>query len=226
MDDHAEVRCWRCGRLLTTPLSTYVGMGPVCRGANGLVAERGWSALQALAWQYRPEQYATLIAELRDMVKWWQARTALLDPQMASGFEAALQIVGRLEAADLRNGVQVVGCVFALVALVRFQLEPALRTLCDAHAVEAVLVEGVRELAGLFPTVESLLCGVGALEDAMDVAEVRRRDRVVLADRRQVEPETGIECGAPFRSGPAPFRVLRVPRRVDPRHAPQHPARF
>ena len=85
------------------------------------------------------------------------------------------------------------GVLVEVVAQIRFTLEPTLKTLQDAGIVEHAWVEGVPELRRTLPNVESILCGLGAREDAVEFAAVRARDRATLMSNASVQPAEGLE---------------------------------
>ena len=193
MIDHAD-RCWRCGRQISEPLSVYVGMGPVCRAAYGIVESRGWRAVEQLSWWREDVSgFAALVRNLDRALMWWRGRILLLDQESLSHFDVAFTVVDRLMVTSPEDGKRVMGLVWRLVAEIRFTLEPTLRVLRDAGVTQALWVEGVRELAEVMPSIEGILCGLRAPEDAVDLATIRAQDRAKLQSGSAVEPIEGVE---------------------------------
>ncbi len=175
-------RCWRCGRNITDPLSVFVGMGPVCRKSTGIVEARGWQALENARWynEDKYDLYHRLVEEINQDLRWWRMRLALLVPDSGPLFEVALNAADGLRQTSPLSGPIVMGYLWRVVGQIRFVLEPTLKTLRDAGVVNSTWVEAVPGLSRIMRNVEGLLCGLGAREDAVELAEVRRQDRISL----------------------------------------------
>ncbi len=182
-------RCWRCGRHITDPLSVFVGMGPVCRKSTGIVEARGWQALENARWynEDKYDLYDRLVEEINQDLRWWRMRLALLVPDSEPLFEVALNAADGLRQTSPLSGPIVMGYLWRVVGQVRFVLEPTLKTLRDAGVVNSTWVEAVPGLSRIMRNVEGLLCGLGAREDAVELAEVRRQDRISLVPAEGVE---------------------------------------
>ncbi len=188
-------RCWRCGKRIYEPLSLFTGMGPVCRKSTGVVEARGWQALENATW-FKVDShdlYFRLVEEIGQDLRWWQMRLALLVPGSEPLFEVALNAAEGLRQTSPTSGPIVMGYLWRIVGQIRFVLEPMLKPMRDALVVTSVCVELVPGLSRLMRNVESILCGLGAPEDAVDLREVRRRDRVTLMTNRTVAPAEGVE---------------------------------
>ncbi len=188
-------RCWRCGRNITEPLSVFVGMGPVCRKSTGVVEARGWQALENARWynELRYDLYERVVQEIDQDLRWWRMRLALLVPDSEPLFEMALNAAAGLRQTSPMSGAIVMGYVWRIVGQIRFVLEPTLTTLRDAGVVNSTWVEAVPGLARIMRNVETILCGLGAQEDAVELAEVRRQDRIGLMTNPLVVPAEGVE---------------------------------
>jgi uncharacterized protein DUF6011 len=187
-------RCWRCGRTISEPLSVFVGMGPICREACGIVESRGWRALEKVGWwKEEPVGYEILVYRLQACLRWWRVRVTLVAAGSERLFDEADRIVDQLLITPPTEGLRVMGLLWKLVAQMRFILEPTLKTLQDAGVVPTRWVEGVPELALLVPSIEGLLCGLRATEDAVEFATVRAADRAKLQANVAVEPIEGLE---------------------------------
>jgi len=188
-------RCWRCGRQIFEPLSVFVGMGPVCRKNSGIVEARGWQALENVKWynESRYDLYDRMAEEIEQDLRWWRMRLTMLVPGSEALFDVALNAAEGLRQTSPANGTLVMGCLWRIVGQIRFVLEPTLKTLRDAGIVNSTYVEAVPGLSRIMRNVESVLCGLGAREDAVELAEVRRQDRVTLMTNAPVEPAEGVE---------------------------------
>jgi hypothetical protein len=170
-------------------------MGPICRKGSGIVEAHGWSALENVRWwrEDRYELYFRLVAEIAQELQWWRMRIGLLAPGAEDLFGPARDAVTGLQHTSPAHGVVVMGFLWRLVGQIRFVLEPTLKTMRDAGIGEASWVEGVPELRRTMQNVETILCGLGAREDAVELAVVRSRDRAALMANRAVAPAEGVE---------------------------------
>ena len=196
MDDQTVVdRCWRCGRQIHQPLSIFCGMGPVCRKSCGIVEARGWQALENARWYNENsfELYERLVDEIEQDLRWWRMRLALVVPESESLFEVALNAADGLRQTSPATGHAALSNLWRLVAQIRFVLEPTLKPLRDAGIVDTIWAECVPGLDRIMRNVESILCGLGAREDAVELAEVRRQDAATLMSNATVVPAEGIE---------------------------------
>jgi hypothetical protein len=137
--------------------------------------------------------YHGALEALDEAFGWWEQQIQVLPREVRPDFDLARGLVRELHLGEPRNGLIVLSRCLKLVAELRFSLEPSLRSLSQMGLVPAVRIEVVPELAVIFKSLQTLLCGIGAAEDAVALEELRREDQAILEAGREIRPRAGVE---------------------------------